>query len=83
MNSWKTCEHKFVAVKQEHFDDCFAWRDECTKCGCIGTLATKPNANGFYEIVAQPMATVLDFNEFKKRKEQQDGKSTGQSNIGG
>ena len=68
-NKWKTCPHNFQPVaKFSEFG--LVHQDECTECGCIGVLADKPDENGFYQIVAQPMAEVIDFMEFKRRKEQ-------------
>lgn len=68
-NKWKTCNHQFVPVEvNSMFGTVF--QDECTECGCIGVLADKPNEEGFYPIVAQPMAEVIDLMEYKRRKEQ-------------
>ncbi len=68
-NKWKTCNHTFAPVeKVSGFGTVF--QDECTECGCIGVLADKPDEQGLYRIVAQPMAEVIDFMEFKRRKEQ-------------
>lgn len=68
-NRWKTCNHKWEAVpKYSEFG--LVHQDECTECGCIGVLADKPDDSGLYQIVAQPMAEVIDFMEYKRRKEQ-------------
>ena len=68
-NKWKTCNHIFAPVEKIS-DFGVVYQDECTECGCIGVLADKPNEQGLYQIVAQPMAEVIDFMEFKRRKEQ-------------
>lgn len=45
------------------------FRDECSNCGCVGEVDWKNPVNGFYQIKARPLAKVLDFAEFKKRRE--------------
>jgi hypothetical protein len=65
---WRTCSHKWVAVPYTSSYGT-VHQDECAECGCIGVLATNPDEEGFYKIVAQPIADVIDLNEFRKRKE--------------
>jgi hypothetical protein len=69
MNKWKTCNHNWKAVAVYSVYGT-VYQDECTECGCIGVLAEEPDEHGFYKIVAQPMADVIDLNEYRKRKEQ-------------
>ena len=69
MNNWKTCQHNWVSVPVVSMYGT-VHQDECTECGCLGVLADKPDENGFYQIVAQPMAEVIDFMAYKKRKEE-------------
>lgn len=74
--NWKTCKHNWQAVaKHSEFGTVF--QDECTNCGCVGILADKPNEQGIWEIVAQPMAEVIDFQAFKQRKGVSNGKASG------
>lgn len=81
MRNWRTCEHKWESVaKYSEFGTVF--QDECAHCGCIGVLADKPDENGFIQIVAQPMADVIDFMEFKRRKEQKDEQASKET-VGG
>lgn len=67
------CSHDWKAISK-HSEFGTVYQDECCNCGCIGVLANEPDANGFYAIVAQPMAQVIDLNEFRKRKELESGK---------
>lgn len=81
MQDWKTCTHRWKPkAKVSGFGVVF--QDECTKCGSIGVMADKPDDHGYYAIVPQPWATIIDFNEFKKRKEAQHVKENSISREG-
>lgn len=69
---WKTCQHNWISVPH-HSVYGVVHQDECSECGCIGVISNQPDESGFYQIVAQPMADVIDLNEFRKRKEVKDG----------
>lgn len=52
------------------------FRDECALCGRIGMLSLVPDEKGIYKIVAKPMASVSNLNDFRKRKEGENVKTT-------
>jgi hypothetical protein len=81
MNNWKTCKHEWKAVaKYSSFG--VVYQDECVNCESIGVLADKADENGMVHIVAQPQADVIDFSDFKKRKETQNVEKSGFSGKG-
>lgn len=70
MNNWKTCQHNWVAVSKYSMFG-LVHQDECTECGCIGVLADKPDENGLYQIIAQPMAEVISLCDYRRRREEE------------
>ena len=68
------CKHEWESVKKvSNYGT--VHQDECVNCGCIGVLSNEPNEAGYFEIVALPMAKVIDLNEFRKRKGLENGKT--------
>lgn len=81
-NKWKTCNHQWQPIaKISEYGTVF--QDECSECGCIGVLADKPDENGIWHIVAQPMAEVIDFMAYKRRKEEEANEQAVEEIIGG
>lgn len=81
-NKWKTCKHKWHPnPKISEYGT--VYQDECSECGAIGVMADKPDANGFWPIVAQPMADVVDFLAYKRRKEEKANEQAAKETIGG
>lgn len=75
---WKNCDHKWDSVPK-HSAFGLVHQDECTKCGSIGVLSKVPNEQGFFQIVAQPWATIISLDEYRKRKVKQDEQETSKS----
>jgi hypothetical protein len=64
----ENCNHEWVSILSFSAYG-KVYRSECVKCGCVGELSSKPDEKGLYQIVARPLANVVDLNEFRKRKE--------------
>jgi hypothetical protein len=63
----KNCKHKWIQVPK-HSMYGVVHQDECEHCGSIGVLSEKPDENGFYQIIPQPFAEVIDLNEYREKR---------------
>jgi hypothetical protein len=65
MNQKEYCVHKFEQVVDQLWGTS---KDVCVKCGCRGRISKLPDAEGFYQIEAIPMATVTDLSTYRELK---------------